>query len=806
MIWRSITEVVEGTIVQERSELYNQSIRQLLTDSRLLKSPAHALFFAIKGTQDGHDYISDLYTAGVRHFIIEQNISLSEFPDASFFLVKNSIDALQKIASAHRSSHKIQSIGITGSNGKTTVKEWLSVMLATQHQVIKTPKSYNSQIGVPLSVWNIGANHEIGVFEAGISKTGEMAKLQKIIQPDIGIFTSIGPAHDAGFKNLHEKILEKSKLFAHSRHIICCRDQESVFEQLSRQFPGRIIDWSLTSDDATIPIKQDGNHLTLNWHNQTRHFQIPFDFSVWTENCIHAIITSLLLETAPMNIQQSLDTLQPVKMRLSIKKGIGNSYVIDDTYNNDLQGLEVALNYLKQQNQRPNKTLILSELVDTGLAREQLDNQLTDLINIRNLDRVILIGTWQSQIVDKLKPSTELFESKEKLLASLPDFQDEMILIKGARNYHFEEIVKRLEAQSHQTRLEINFEAIIHNLNTYRSRLQGQVKVLAMVKAFGYGGGSSEIANLLQFHNIDYLGVAYTDEAMQLRRQGIKVPIMVMNPDLRRLDQMAQLAIEPEIFSLSSLDTLIDSRATPAIHIKIETGMNRLGFVASEWSELAERLKNNPQIKVAGIFTHLSSSDDPGADDFSKQQIGLFEKAYQQLSGVLGYQPLKHVLNSSGIVHYPEYHFDMVRLGIGLYGFDPTHQLDLRQTNRLITTISQIKPVSTGSFVGYSRKGKISKDATIAILPIGYADGFDRRFGNGNGRVVWKGQKLPTIGNICMDMTMVDTLGFPLEEGDEVEIFGEYQTIEELADQIGTIPYEILTSVSQRVVREYQSE
>jgi alanine racemase len=784
----------------------SHDIKHLLTDSRLLKSPADTLFFAIAGKQNGHDFLVKLYENGVRFFIVEQEVDLDVIPDASVLQVEDSVKALQDVARLHLEELKLKTVGITGSNGKTTVKEWLSAILATEYSVIKTPKSYNSQIGVPLSVWNAGENHEVGVFEAGISQVGEMSRLEKVIKPQLGIFTSIGPAHASGFESQEQKIREKSDLFSHTQTIICCRDHAPVFKCLSQRFAENVLDWSLKDENARIFIAQNEKRFTLTVEGHATSFEIPFELGIWTENCLHAIIAALHLGLQPESIQKAINQLQPVKMRLSIKKGKNDCYLIDDTYNNDLNGLEVALDYLKRQNQREKKTLILSEFIDQGQNQTAIIKELKKMLEANDVSRLLLVGDWNRSLFNDWPTRLEFFETRDHLLNSTPAFDHEMILIKGARKFRFEEIVNRLSEKSHRTQLEINFESIIHNLNAYRQLLQPNTKMLAMVKAFGYGGGGAEISNLLQFHNIDYLGVAYTDEAIQLRNNGISKPIMVLNPDFDSSPEMAALGIEPEVFSLSTLGRIVQEEHPPAIHLKIETGMNRLGLQSEEWHMASEILRNNPQVRVAGIFTHLSSADEEKAEAFTRDQIQKFENAYQVISDAIGYRPLKHAVNSAGIIKYPEYHFDMVRLGIGLYGHDPVSLLDLRPVGRLITYVSQVKKVKEGAYVGYNRAGQVQHESEIAILPIGYADGYDRRFGNGTGTVIWNGIALPTIGNICMDMTMIDTLGHKVEEGDEVEIFGLNQSVSTLAAQIRTIPYEILTGVSERVVRIYRSE
>ena len=806
MIWRRIKEITAGVESHHLPENESLIINHLLTDSRLLKSSKGTLFFAISGKQNGHHYIEELYEKGVRFFIIEENLKNSTYPEASILKVENSVQALQAVARFHREELNLLSIGITGSNGKTTIKEWLSSMLSTEKAVIKTPKSYNSQIGVPLSVWNATKNHEVGVFEAGISQVGEMTKLQKVLQPQIGILTNIGPAHAAGFDHIEQKIAEKALLFSDAKVIVCCREHDAVYTHLSEQYPAKILDWSFTKDSAKVRVVQSDGKLKLTSKDYEHSFETPFELSIWTENCLHAIVVALHLDISPKSIQAAIQDLQPVKMRLTIKKGMRGCYIIDDTYNNDLNGLEVALDYLKLQKQREKKTVILSEFLDAVQDEIEVATLLKEMMTGNRVSRLLLVGSWTKRNFNNWPFPVTLFSSKRDLLHKLPVFENEMILVKGARKFAFEDVVNRLSEKSHRTHLEINFEALIHNLSSFKQKVNPNVKVLAMVKAFGYGGGGAEISNLLQFHNIDYLGVAYTDEAIQLRSNGITRPILVLNPDFERSREMSELGIEPEVYSLSTLDRVIQEEHPPAIHLKIETGMNRLGLIPQEWEVAAKALQRNPEVRVAGIFTHLSSAEEKASDRFSRNQISAFEAAYDLFHKAIGYRPLKHVVNSAGIIRFPEYHFDMIRLGVGLYGYDPTNQLSLRPVGRLVTYVSQVKAVEAGDFVGYNRKGKATDATTIAVLPIGYADGYNRRFGKGSGKVIWNGIKLPTIGNICMDMTMIDTLGHRVQEGDEIEIFGHQQSITELAEQIGTIPYEILTSISERVVRFYQSE
>ena len=806
MIWSELKGCIQGSLIQQGDVTDDLQVEHLLTDSRLLRSPYGTLFFAIKGKQNGHDYIQGLYRKGVRFFVVEEDFPCHEIPQAAVIRTENSIKALQSVAAKQRLNHSIRTIGITGSNGKTTVKEWLARLLSPSFHIVKTPKSYNSQIGVPLSVWNINNHHEIGIFEAGISKSDEMKQLERIIQPEIGIFTNIGSAHADGFESTRHKVEEKSSLFDKCDHIICCKDYPDVYEVLHEKHQSKLIDWSTRDRSARVFVATENKTLSFSFEGKDFAFTLPFEFEIWRENAIHVILASLVLGLDQAAVQEGLNQLKPVAMRLSVKKGINDCYLIDDTYNNDLHGLEVALDFTRRQQQRSRKTLILSELIDAGLDDGSLYQQVAQLVSTNEIDRTILIGRRIIPYKDLFGEQTLAFEHTEAFLTNMPDFREEMILVKGARVYAFEQIVRRLEEKSHVTRLEVSFESIVHNLNQYRALLAPKIKIMAMVKAFAYGGGSAEIANLLQFHNIDYLGVAYTDEAIALRKNGIKTPIMVMNSETFSLESLAGHQIEPEVFSMDQLLQLAKIDRPPAIHLKIETGMNRLGFRSTEWEQVAELLKTNPQIRVAGVFTHLSSSDDPEEDAYSHAQVSKYKEAYDMIAEFIGYRPLRHVVNSSGMVRFPEYHFDMVRLGIGLYGFDPSGRLDLVEVNRLTTYVTQIKELEAGESIGYGRSGRVDRKTRIAIVPIGYADGFDRRNSKGAGQMVWKGHRIPTIGNVCMDMTMLLIGDLDIKEGDEIEVFGDEISIREIAERMGTIPYEVLTSVSQRVKRVYLSE
>ncbi|MFY0685864.1 MAG: bifunctional UDP-N-acetylmuramoyl-tripeptide:D-alanyl-D-alanine ligase/alanine racemase [Cyclobacteriaceae bacterium] len=800
MKWSEIVELV-GNGGSEESDA---EIKWLATDSRLITDPSSTLFFAIRGAhRDGHDFIAELIQQGVRHYIVEKPI-LTHLK-VNYLQVSSVISALQQIAQAKRERSSIPIVGITGSNGKTSIKEWLSLVLSEQHAVAKSPKSYNSQIGVPLSVWQLGQGHDFGVFEAGISLPGEMDNLNKVIQPTMGIFSNIGFAHDEGFESRIQKIREKALLFQGSEKVICCKDHLEVYEVLKASYPDNLISWSSSDEDCKYYCAV--NDSLISFVKQKLQFHLPFDFPIWQENALHTIVAALELGIEPVLIQEVISKLKPVGMRLEIKQGINGTYLIDDTYNNDLHALKVALDFLKQQKQHQRRTLILTDIYQSGLSPAELYGQVNNWLYENEIDRLIGIGPHISSTqLDWKVPITSFFQSVDDLLDHLPDFGSEMILVKGARTFRLERFTELLEQKHHQTHLEVNFEAIVHNLSCYRKLLNPSTQLMVMVKAFAYGGGSLEIANLLQFHGVDYLGVAYVDEAIRLRKSGITTPIMVMNVDPDQFEKCVKWFLEPEIYGFRQLDKLSQLSRIPKIHLKLDTGMNRLGFKSNEMGELLSWIKLNDHIEVAGIFSHLSSSDVAQEDEFTNSQISVFEKNSEVLAHSLPNNPIKHLINSSGIVRYLDAQFDMVRLGIGLYGYDPVQALDLKPTSQLKTYVSQVKVVESGESIGYNRKGRADKQKQIATIPIGYADGYLRVFGNGNGKLLVKGKLAPTIGNICMDMCMIDVTGLDVEEGDEVIVFGELPSIQDLAKWADTIPYEVLTNVGQRVKRIYLSE
>lgn len=791
MLFSELSKITNGKVLrlQEDTDITKFSI-----DSRKIVARNSTVFIAIRGEQnDGHEFITEVENLGISNFIIEDEKVAPT--SGNVLLVRSGVEALQTIAQFHREHFDYPVIGITGSNGKTTVKEWLWEILTKEKKVVKNPKSYNSQVGVPLSILEMGA-HDLGIFEAGISQVGEMERLAKIIQPHYGIFTNIGEAHSRGFDSQREKIQEKAKLFESAESVIVRFEHEDIREVLEAKGISTVT-WSIENEKADYLFLRDGGEFSLN--NSSLRFILPFQNPNQVENALHAVVMALEIGISNDSIQSTMESLRPVPMRLELKKAINDCYVIDDTYNNDLFGLEVALDFLNEQNPHQEKVLILSDILQSSLSNAELSEKINSLVKAKGLVKCFHIGT-------QLNLNGSQFGTTDDFLNQLPDFENQTILVKGARSFAFEKIVERLENKTHGTILEINFEALRRNLNQYRSRLKPETKLMVMVKAFAYGSGLSEVASFLQNEAADYLGVAYVDEAIELRKKGITLPIMIMNPEETDFSLFEKYDLEAEIYSPEILKRFIKSGTDTSVHIKLETGMNRLGFTKRELPDLLSLLRENPLMKVSGIFTHFSSSDAPDEDPFTHQQASDFVEMVEKIVSALGYRPLVHSVNSPGMIRFPEYHFDMVRLGIGLYGFDPTDTLTLEPVSQLKTSISQIKNLKAGDTVGYSRMGKLNKDSTIAIIPIGYADGYLRVFGNGNGKIGIGNKLAPTVGNICMDMTMIDVTGLNVKTGDEVTIFGSSPTIQDLAKWSNTIPYEILTNVSERVKRIYVSE
>lgn len=799
----------------------DRTITHLLTDSRRLLFPSTTLFFALPTNRgNGAAFIGELYDKGVRCFVVQANgIPPQTYTEAVFLLVPNVLQALQTIAAHHRSRFQLPVIGITGSNGKTIVKEWLYQLLQQDFTIVRSPKSYNSQTGVPLSVWGITEQHTLGIFEAGISQPGEMTKLQAIIQPTIGILTNIGTAHDEGFANSNEKLAEKCKLFSNVHLLVC---QENLAASVKQLVQAPLFTWGHTSN-ASLHIQsvtqQEGQTLiTAIYQQQAHSIRIPFTDTASIENAITCWCILLHYQQPDSIIAQRMLQLQPVAMRLELKQGIHNCAIINDSYSADFSSLGIALDFLQQQQQHLKRTVIISDIVGSGKTPETLYSEVSAMLVQKNINRLVGVGNAISQYASLFKDIAEtvFFPTTEALLQHFHTlhFANETILVKGARVFELEQVIRLLEQKVHQTVLEINLSSIAHNLKAYQQLLRPGTKMMGMVKAAGYGSGGFEIANLLQFHKVDYLAVAYADEGVELRRQGIRLPIMVMNAEEATFDALVQYSLEPEMYSPTILQQFEQHIKESGIveypiHIKLDTGMHRLGFEATDMSALCQTLQRSNSFKVQSIFSHLAASDAPEHDAFTQEQAALFLQCAEQLQQALGYPVLRHIANTSAIHRHPTLQLDMVRLGIGLYGSDshPAMQQQLKNVTTLTTTVAQLKKVPAGQSVGYSRKGILPYDSVIATVRIGYADGYPRLLSNGVGTMLVRGQLAKVIGNVCMDMTMLDVTHIAdVQEGDDVIVFGEALPVGMVAKQAQTIAYEILTGISQRVQRVYFEE
>jgi Alr-MurF fusion protein len=797
----------------------DREVRHIVTDSRRAILRNDALFFAIRGVHhDGHAFIAELYERGIRQFVVEREVELPQNhrDPCNMLLVGDSIAALQALAAAHRLNFDLGVVAVTGSNGKTIVKEWLSTLLAAHYRVAKTPKSYNSQIGVPLSVWQLESWHQLAIFEAGISVAGEMDRLAAVIRPQTGIFTNLGPAHDEGFGSRAEKLREKWKLFASCERVIYCADQPYISDALGGPPPNGFT-WGRheTADLRIAALDTKGQSATVQLLRAgTPHFfTIPFSDHASVENALHCIAFCLLRGLPDEAIQAGLQALSPVSMRLSLLHGLNDCYLVDDSYSNDLAGLVIALDFLQQQ-PRERRTAVLSDIRQSGLEDALLYREVNAVLKSKGVYRLYGIGSGISRQPGAFDMEAHFYADTEAFLSACDPacFHNEAILIKGARAFGFERIVRKMMQRIHGTVLEIDLDALVHNLNYYRARLRPGVRIMAMVKALAYGSGSNEVAALLQYHKVDYLAVAYAEEGVELRRNGISLPVMVMNPAPDSFEKMADFGLEAEIYSLGQFREYIDfvrSRGREGrIHLKIDTGMHRLGFMEEDLSRLLALLQENPGIRVMSLYTHLAGADEEIHTGFTRDQVARFEAVSARVADACRQAPLRHVLNSAGIVRFPEYQFDMVRIGVGLYGFESSRSQPeaLRPVSTLKTVISQLRHLRAGDTVGYGRRGLLHRDSVIATIAIGYADGFFRAFGNGVARVMVNGQPAPVVGSVCMDMTMIDVTGIPAAEGDEVVIFGQNPRVEELAAAIGTIPYELLTNISERVKRVFFRE
>ena len=799
----------------------------LLHDSRQLTFPEASIFFAIKGQHhDGHDYVLPLYEKGVRAFVVEKNAlsaaqiqTFNALPETRIWVVDNAIRAMQTLVASRRAQFEIPVVGITGSNGKTIVKEWLAQLLAADFNIIKSPKSYNSQLGVPLSVWGMTAAHTLGIFEAGLSMPHEIEHIEPVLRPTLGVFTNIGSAHDEGFRSRKQKITEKLRLFSHTKKLVYCADYQDIDQEIHLILRAvnpaiELVAWGKTASEG-IKYKTSFEVLTQKLLVNEHVFQTHFKDAASVENLTHCVVLMLEMNYPPATIQQRIELLRPVSMRLEMKQGTNNCYLIDDSYNNDLAGLTMALQFLSQQEQRPQRVVILSDLLQTGQPESELYRHIAGLLAEKKVNKLVGIGAVFARNSAFFEPNSTFFSTTEAFMAQLPVFKNAIVLVKGARTFEFERIVNQLQEKVHGTVLEINLDALTQNLNYYRQKVGANTQIMVMVKAFAYGSGSAEVAQLLQFHRVNYLAVAYADEGIELRQNGIDLPIMVMNPAPASFDKMLEHRLEPEMYSHRILAQWLsfvgekDSANIPKIHLKIDTGMHRLGFVEADIPQLIGQLKANSSVQVATIFSHLVGADDSQHNAFSAEQFARFSAMNASIVAAIGYQPSRHILNSAGIVRFPDYKMDMVRLGIGLYGVE-VNQLEqrfLKPIGTLKTVISQIKNLEAGQSVGYSRRGVLAHDTRIGTIAIGYADGFDRGFSQGVGSVSVNGTLCPVVGNVCMDMTMIDLTNAPTaQEGDEVVVFGPQNSITDLARAIGTIPYELLTGISARVKRVFFKE
>jgi alanine racemase len=799
-----------GEFLQKKS---TAQIGQLLLDSRKIVHAGEALFIAIAGPRnDGHLFCKEVYDKGVRNFLVEKNIDTESLPKANIIRVNSATQALQLIATAHRNLFSCSVIGITGSNGKTIVKEWLNTLLADEYNIVRSPKSYNSQIGVPLSVWNMESTHTLGIFEAGISMPGEMENLRKIIQPGIGIFTSIGTAHSENFLSRRQLIGEKLNLFTKTDVLILPEDSD-LMQLVIPWMSNREIHFVPSSENATTHAHHNATAVRIKWHDALLQFDIPFTDKASVENTMTCIYTMLVMAYQPAEIQQRLSRLSPLEMRLQLLNGENECIIVNDAYSNDLQSFEIALDFLGQHALGKEKAVILSDVFQSGLNEAELHGRIASMLRSRKIESFTGIGKSMMRHQTVYPEGSIFFENTDEFLLhkNSGDFQKQALLIKGARDFRFERIVNSIQEKTHDTILEIDLGAMSQNLNYFKSKLHPSTKLMVMVKAFGYGSGSNEVASLMEFNKVGYLAVAYTDEGVSLRKAGISLPIMVMNPEKSSLPSLIRYKLEPEIYSFRTLENFIralhgaDTILPYNIHIKLDTGMHRLGFEAADMARLTAILVSRPEIRIASVFTHLAATDETTHDDFTSEQLKKLDHMVQEIRSHVKQTFMIHALNTGGIERFPDAQYDMVRLGIGVYGVSASgeEQRHLQQVSRLKTVISQIREVPAGDSIGYSRKFIAPEKMKIATIPVGYADGLRRSMSNGKGYVIIKGKKAPIVGNVCMDMTMVDITLIDCEEGEEVEVFGSQITLNEFALMCQTIPYEVLTSISQRVKRVY---
>ena len=820
-------EKITTLIGARRYGTADANIGFLLTDSRSLCFPEETLFFAIKSERnDGHKYIAGLYDRGVHNFVVTTVPDDYEklYPEANFLKVTNTLEALQRLAERHRDEFDIPIVGITGSNGKTVVKEWLYQVLSPDCFVTRSPRSYNSQIGVPLSVWLMNDETKVGIFEAGISQPGEMLALRDIIQPTIAVLTNLGAAHQENFSSMEEKCKEKLILFHDAPTVIYNADDETIRKVVDgSDYKGEKLYWSLKDKQAPMyidSVKKGETTTTISYiynnvsKNVVGGFSIPFIDDASIEDAIVTALVALRLGVDADKLSERMSKLEPVAMRLEVKEGRHGCTLINDSYNSDINSLDIALDFM---NRRPDhkgrrRTLILSDIQQSGMAPADLYREVSRLAKERGVEKFIGIGPVISDNANEIDINEKFFfNSVSSFLDStvFRTLRDEVILIKGARQFGFDQITDLLVEKVHETVLEVNLNAVVANLNYYRSFMKPETKLVCMIKADAYGAGSVEIAKTLQDHRVDYLAVAVADEGATLRRNGITANIMIMNPEMSAFKTMFDYDLEPEVYSFRLLDALVKAAEKEGItgwpvHIKLDTGMHRLGFdPEKDMEKLIDKLKHQNAVIPRSVFSHFVGSDDDNFDEFSARQFALFDKGSKQLQAAFDHKILRHIDNSAGIEHFPERQLDMCRLGLGLYGINSRNNHIINNVSTLKTTILQLRNVPAGDTVGYSRKGKIDHDSVIAAIPIGYADGLNRHLGNRHGYCLVNGKKAEYVGNICMDVAMIDVTGIPCKEGDSVEIFGDDLPVTVLSDALDTIPYEVLTGISNRVKRVY---
>lgn len=821
----SITEHIHARRIGDREAV----IDWLLTDSRSLCFPEETLFFALNTKRNnGARYIPDLYDRGVRNFVVDEEdwgtFDGKGYSDANFLIVPYSLKALQKLAELHRMNFQIPIIGVTGSNGKTIVKEWLHQLLSPTRRIVRSPRSYNSQIGVPLSVWQLNEEAELGIFEAGISEMGEMRALQHMIKPTIGILTNIGGAHQENFFSLQEKCMEKLTLFKQCDVVIYNGDNELISNCVSRSlFTAREIAWSRTDRERPLYIsevtkKDDQTIISYHYLEMENSFVIPFVDDASIENALNCLAACLYLMMPAEEITSRMAHLEPVAMRLEVKEGKNGCILINDSYNSDLASLDIALDFLVRRSESKGlkRTLILSDILETGQSATTLYRRVAQLVESRGIDKMIGVGNEITSCASRFDAVGErsFFVNSEEFLSSdaFKSLKNEVILIKGSRNFNFDLISEALELKVHETILEVNLKAMVDNLNHYRSMLQRpETKVVCMVKASAYGAGSYEIAKTLQEHHADYLAVAVADEGSELRKAGITSSIIIMDPELTAFKTMFDYKLEAEVYNFHLLEALIKAAEKEGItnypiHVKLDTGMHRLGFSPDEVPALIQRLKNQNAVIPRSVFSHFVGSDSEQFDAFTHRQIERFDRGSKLLQEAFNHKILRHICNTAGIERFPEAQYDMVRLGIGLYGISPIDNSIIHNVSTLRTTILQIREVAEEDTVGYSRKGVLTRPSRIAAIPIGYADGLNRHLGRGNAYCLVNGQKAAYVGNICMDVCMIDVTDIDCQEGDQAIIFGDQLPITVLSDTLDTIPYEVLTGISARVKRIYYQE